>query len=65
MCPICQHPGATVATLYFPREESSNSDVSTIVDCPSCGTLIDGEVDQALLPSVLVVDEEEQVVCPI
>jgi hypothetical protein len=66
-CPICEHPAATVATVFYPREGSSNSDASVILDCPTCGTLIDGEIQHELdtLPSVPVADEEEQEICPV
>lgn len=67
MCPICENPRATVATVYYPHEEGSNFESSVILDCPTCGTLIDGEVQLAIdgLPSVPLVDTEEQEVCPV
>ncbi len=64
MCPICSHPGATVATVFYPREEGSNSDASVILNCPTCGELVDEEIDAAL-PSVPLVDVEEQEACPV
>lgn len=62
-CPICQHPGATVSTISLPPDsETGYRDESTILDCPSCGVLYDGEI-QTELDSVLVplVDTQEEV----
>ncbi len=65
MCPICGDLTATVATVFYPRDpESGQHDASVILNCPTCGELIDGEIDSAL-PRVPVADEEEQEVCPI
>ncbi len=48
-CPICEHPGATVATVFSPPEaETGYRDWSVILNCPSCGTLYDEEIQQAI-----------------
>lgn len=67
-CPICNTEGAAVSNvIYGPDPETGYRDCSTILDCPSCGTLIDGEIQYAIdaLPAVPLVDTREEVVsCP-
>ncbi len=68
ICPICEAPGATLANVFYPRDpESGQTDCGVILVCPSCGTLIDEEIQQAIdsLPVALIRDEEEQLTCPI
>ncbi len=68
MCPVCDHPDATCATVFYPRDpESGQTDCGVILVCPSCGTLIDEEIQQAIdsLPVAPMRDEEEKVLCPI